>query len=170
METSQSILKKRDPAGNPATAFLQARNIKFSLFHHPSPPVTIEQAALERNQTPDQVVRSILFRTQADEFVMVLIAGPAQVSWPKLRHYLGLSRITMANPEEVLAQTGSRPGAVSPFGLPNPIRILADRHVLHPKSLSFGSGVRGSAIILESHDLLNALPSLESGDFTTSKL
>jgi hypothetical protein len=37
-------------------------------------------------------VRSILFRLAKDEYVIVLIAGPAQASWPALRRALVQSR------------------------------------------------------------------------------
>lgn len=99
---------------------------------------------------------------------MVLVAGPVQISWQTLRHYLGVFRLTMASHDEVLQITGSRPGAVSPFGLPAPLRILADQNVLRQDVLSFGSGVRGIAIIIKSETLIKAIPAIEFGDFITS--
>jgi len=52
------------------------------------PVHTLEQAAIERGQRPEQVVRSILFRLSSDEFFMVLIAGQRQISWKAIRAYL----------------------------------------------------------------------------------
>jgi prolyl-tRNA editing enzyme YbaK/EbsC (Cys-tRNA(Pro) deacylase) len=115
---------------------------------------------------PEQVVRSIVFRLAQGLFAMVLIAGPAQVSWPALRAYLGQSRLTMANEDELLTQTGYPPGAVSPFGLPAPMRILVDRSVLAEDEVSVGSGVRYLTVIMRSDDLIRALGSAEIGDFT----
>ncbi|NPV77103.1 MAG: YbaK/EbsC family protein [Anaerolineae bacterium] len=156
-----------DLADIPAVIFLRERNLPFSVFRHTSPPSSIEQAAFERGQSSDQVIRSILFKIPTGEFVMVLAAGPAQISWLKLRHYLGYSRLTMASHAEVLQMTGSSPGAVSPFGLPVPLRILADHNVLRQDTLSLGSGVRGTAIIIESQTLIKAIPAIEFGDFIT---
>jgi prolyl-tRNA editing enzyme YbaK/EbsC (Cys-tRNA(Pro) deacylase) len=102
-------------------------------------------------------VRSLLFRLGEGHFVMVLIAGPAQVDWRALRHYLGESRLTTASREEVLARTGYEPGAVSPFGLPQPIRVLVDESLLAEEELSIGSGVRGATVLIRSRDLLAAL-------------
>ena len=96
---------------------------------------------------------------------MVLVAGPHQISWPKLRGFLGQSRITMASDEEVFEVTGFRPGAVSPFGLPSPLRILADDGVFIPEEISIGSGVRGTAIIMKTSDLKSALSLIETGQF-----
>jgi prolyl-tRNA editing enzyme YbaK/EbsC (Cys-tRNA(Pro) deacylase) len=112
------------------------------------------------------VVRSILFRVGEGHFVMGLMAGPAQISWAILRKTLGQSRVTMASEEEVLTVTGYRIGAVSPLGLPTPLRILADESVFLPETISIGSGERGLAIILRSADLRKALPNMEIGQFS----
>ena len=135
--------------------------IAHRIFRHPGPIRSLEQAAEERGQRPEQVVRSLLFRLAEDAFVMVLIAGPGQVSWRALRHYLGESRLTMASRQEVLAVTGYELGAVAPFGLPRPVRILVDESVPAEEEISLGSGVRGTTIILRSADLLEALGDVE---------
>lgn len=150
----------------PVTRALDALEIPYRVFAHPGPIANLEQAALERGQHPEQVVRSLLFRLAKDEFVMVLMAGPAQVSWKALRVYLGQNRLTTATEDEVLAITGYLHGAVSPFGLPQPLRILVDRRVLLPEEISIGSGVRGVTVILKTADLLKALGEIETGDFS----
>ena len=156
----------------PVTRELDARGISYRLFSHPGPIHSLEQAARERGQRPEQVVRSLLFRLSTGEFVMVLAAGPAQVSWPALRAYLGVSRITTATKQEVVECTGYESGAVSPFGLPDPsgsssnrIRILADESIFHEQEVSIGSGVRFSTVILRSSDLRRVLGEVETGKF-----
>ena len=92
---------------------------------------------------------------------MALMAGPQQVDWKTLRRTLGEKRLTTASEEEVLRVTGYPRGAVSPFGLPQPLRILADPAIFVPEEVSIGSGVRGTTVILSSADLRRALPALE---------
>jgi Cys-tRNA(Pro) deacylase len=149
----------------PAALALSTLGVPFSLFEHKQPVNSLEQAASERGQLPDQVIRSILFRVSEGNFVMVLVAGPAQISWPKLRAHIGQSRLTMATEDEVLALTGYRVGAVSPFGIPPEIRMLADENVFTHAEVSIGSGRRGTAIILKSDDLRSTLGSIEIGIF-----
>jgi Cys-tRNA(Pro)/Cys-tRNA(Cys) deacylase len=149
----------------PVAQYLQANNIPHRVFVHPGPILSLEQAARERGQQPEQVVRSILFRLNEDEFVMVLMAGPRQVSWKALRRYLAQSRLTMASDEEVMKITGYSKGAVSPFGLFTPVRVLIDRSVQEQREVSIGSGARGTTVILKSEDLLRALPHAEIGNF-----
>lgn len=140
---------------------LDALGIPYRTFQHAGPVDSLEQAARERGQTPEQVIRSIVFRISADAFVMVLMAGDKQVPWGALRKYLGVSRVSMANADELRAVTGYEIGAVSPFGLPQPMRVLADPGVFAPAEISIGSGVRGLTVILSSDDLKRALPDAE---------
>lgn len=149
----------------PAAQALADMGIPHREFRHPGPIHSLQQAAEERGQTPDQVIRSIVFRVGKGEFVMVLVAGPSQISWPDLRAYLDQSRLSMASNEEVLSATGYLPGAVSPFGLPFPLRLLADEGVFVPEEISIGSGVRGIAILMKSSDLKKALGQVEIDRF-----
>ncbi len=141
----------------PVTQELDQKQIPYTLFTHDGPVRSLEQAAAERNQQPEQVVRSLLFRLAKDAFLLVLVAGPQQLDWKQLRRTLGLSRLTMAKPDELRRVTGYEIGAVAPFGLPTPVRILVDQSVLDQEEVSMGSGVRGTAVLLKTAALLTAL-------------
>jgi Cys-tRNA(Pro)/Cys-tRNA(Cys) deacylase len=145
----------------PVSQALIEKGIPHQIFAHLGPLKSLEQAAEERGQRPEQVVRSLLFRVANDEYVMVLVAGPGQVDWKRLRHHLGVSRITMATKAEVLTVTGYELGAVAPFGLPKPVRVLVDESVWAEAEISMGSGVRGMAILMKSADLLRVLGKVE---------
>ncbi len=149
------------PRVTPVTAALDALGVPYRFFAHAGPVHSLAQAAAERGQTPEQIIRSIVFRVAAGEFVMVLAAGECRIAWPALRQYLGVSRVTMAERDEVKAVTGYELGAVSPFGLPAPLRVLIDESVFAASQISpeisLGSGVRGTTVILRRDDLLAAL-------------
>jgi Cys-tRNA(Pro) deacylase len=145
----------------PVARALDKLQIPYRLFAHAGPVRSLEQAARERNQLPDQVIRSIVFRVGKDEFLMVLMAGDRQISWPVLRRYLGQSRLTLATEVEVRSVTGYERGAVAPFGLPQPLRLLVDESVFVHDEVSLGSGVRGTAVIMTSSDLRRALGNVE---------
>ena len=146
----------------PASLALDSLGIEHRVFVHGTPVSSFEEAASARNQRPEQVVRSILFQVRPEEFLMVLMAGPAQVDWKKLRALVKRSRMRMASEEEVLNVTGYRVGTVSPFGLKNQVKILVDASVLKEEEVSIGSGVGNTAIILKSADLRRALNGAES--------
>ena len=145
----------------PVSIALDKLGIAHTVFHHAGQVNSLEQAAQERNQRLEQVVRSILFRLSGNEYLMALAAGPKQISWKALRKHIGQSRLTMASEDEVLAVTGYRIGTVSPFGLPRPLRILIDESVLKEDEISIGSGMRNTGVIMKSADLCRALSDAE---------
>jgi Cys-tRNA(Pro) deacylase len=145
----------------PASVALDKMTIPHQVFRHETPVTSFEQAAADRRQRPEQIVRSILFQVRPAEFVMVLVAGPAQIDWRKLRQLVKRSRVRMATEEEVQRVTGYRVGTVSPFGLTNPVKILIDESVLREEEISLGSGVRNTAIVMRSADLRRALANAE---------
>ncbi|HRK89212.1 MAG TPA: YbaK/EbsC family protein [Anaerolineales bacterium] len=145
----------------PVSLALEKLNIPHRVFRHETPVDSFEKAASDRGQRPSQIVRTILFRVTEDEFALVLVAGPGQISWKLLRKILGKSRITMATEEEVLAVTGYRIGTVGPFGLAKPVRIMVEAGVLQEEELSIGSGMRDTAIIIKSNDLMKGLGDME---------
>ena len=145
----------------PASIALEGLGIPHRIFFHEGKVTSFEQAARERGQRESQVVRSILFQTRPEEFVMVLVAGPAQVDWKKLRQLVGRSRVRMATEEEVLEITGYRVGTVSPFGAKNQVKVMIDKSVLKEEEVSIGSGIRSTAIIMTTHDLRRALGDAE---------
>ena len=94
------------PNQPPASLALDAMGIEHRVFIHEKPVSSFEEAASHRNQRPGQIVRSILFNIRPEEYLMVLVAGPDQIDWKKLRQFVKRSRVRMATEEEVLEVTG----------------------------------------------------------------
>lgn len=145
----------------PASLALEQLNIPHQVFVHEKPVLSFEQAASDRNQRPEQIVRSILFQIRPEEYLMVLMGGRDQVDWRKLRQRVKRSRVRMATEEEVLEVTGYRIGTVSPFSLKTPVKVLIDESVIREDEVSIGSGVRSMAILLKTVDLRQALGEAE---------
>ena len=155
MDTSTS------PNKPPASLALDSLGIEHRVFIHDKPVTSFEEAASHRNQRPGQIVRSILFNIRPEEYLMVLVAGPDQIDWKKLRQFVKRSRVRMATEEEVLEVTGYRIGTVGPFGVKNQVQVLIDASVLKEEEVSIGSGVRNMAIIMQSAELRKALAESE---------
>lgn len=159
-------MNQTNPNSTPVTCALDEKGVPFRFFRHPGKIRSLEQAAQERGQRPEQVVRTIVFRLSEGEFILVLIAGPGQIAWAALRQYLGVSRMSMASEEEILSITGYPIGAVSPLGLSEPVRTLVDKSLLREDELSIGSGVRHTTVILRREDLMQAIGEVEIGNFS----
>jgi Cys-tRNA(Pro) deacylase len=154
------------PIDTVATRFLDSHSIPYLVFIHKKTPISVEEAARERGQEPGQVIRSILFRHTTDEFILVLVPGLHRVSWKKVRAWLKISRLSLANKDEVLQITGYDLGTVNPFGIQHKVKIMVDERVFLPSEVSLGSGVHGAAIILATSDFPRALGAYEVGDLT----
>lgn len=153
-------------ASTTATRTLDQLAIPYRVYQHLRPPTSLEEATRERGQLPEQVVRSILFRLGKNDFVLVLAAGPAQLSWPKLPRQVG----------GLAPQPGKRGGG--PEGdrggdrgrrsawTAGPRSLLADEGVFLPEEVSIGSGVRGTAVILKSIYLKRALGQVDIARLT----
>ena len=149
------------PNKPPASVALEELGIPHRLFFHEGIVTSFEQAARERGQRESQVVRSILFQIRPKEFLMVLVAGPAQIDWKKLRQLIGRSRVRMATEDEVINITGYRVGTVSPFGMKNQVKVLIDTSVMNEEEVSIGSGVHNTAVIMNTIDLRRVLEDAE---------
>ena len=149
----------------PVTTTLDAVGVSYRLHLHQGPISSLEQAAHERGLSPEQIVRSRLFRLENAEFVLVLMPGPGKVSWPKLRRHLGVTRLTTAAAEKVEDVTGYPPGFVSSYGLTRPLRLLADLRLLRQTTVSIGAGIPQAGVILRTEDMLRTLQP-ELGDFS----
>lgn len=148
-----------------AIARLRELAIPHRVFQHSREVRSLEQAAQERNQRPEQVIRSLLFRLDENNFVMVLMPGPGQVPWKSMRRYLNLSRITMASEAELLTVTGCLPGSVNPIAVLQEVRILVEQTILSFSEISIGSCIRGLAIIMTPQDMLRSIGPYEIVNF-----
>ncbi len=158
-------MSSQELESTPVTTCLDNMGIPYRFFRHQGEIHSLEQAARERGQRPEQIIRSIVFRLSKGGFVMVLVSGEKQVSWQALRHHLGTSRISMATEAEVLEVTGYPLGAVSPYGTKQPLRLLADQGIFKEDEISIGSGIRYTTVIMSRDDFIRSLGPIEVGDF-----
>ena len=99
---------------------------------------TAKDAAASLKCEVGAIVKSLLFRTN-DNFLICLIAGDRRCSLNKLKKILEKKDVSMANAEEVKANTGFSIGGVAPVAHTTKLNILVD------KSLSRFEKVYGAA-------------------------
>jgi prolyl-tRNA synthetase len=87
---------------------------------------TVSEVAEFLGVEPTQIVKTLLYQT-ADGPVAVLIRGDREVNEFKLKSALGTEWILLADEQEVRRLTGAPVGFAGPVGLPDEVRILADR-------------------------------------------
>ena len=139
--------------------------IEIPLDPDRKPVRSLEDLLTGQGRNPEQIIRSLLFRTGSDSFVLLAVAGGGRADWGVLRKHLKERRLTMAQPEEVIATTGFSVGAVPPLALPDSILILADEGIFNFERVVMGSGVLGYALDLAGADLRRLMDEVDVGHF-----
>jgi len=150
---------------NPAEDALSAAGIRYRRIEH-GPVRSLAEAAEARGVRPAQVVKTLVVRRGADDFLFVLVPGDRTISWPKLRALLGVSRLSM--PDAAVAQqvTGYERGTITPFGSVCRWPVIADER-LGGQQITLGLGRHGLAAAVDADQVIQALGA-EVADVSTA--
>ena len=124
-----------------------------------------EESAEFQGVRPEQLLKSIVVRRGEDDFLFVLVPGPRQIDWKKLRKHLGVSRVSLPDREEAKRVTGYEVGAITPFGSQTSLPVIIDASASEGL-VTVGGGVRGVNIHADVQDLAAEL-NAEFADVTT---
>jgi Cys-tRNA(Pro) deacylase len=160
------------PITSPVTELLQQESIAYDVIEIPlteeqKPIRNLEELLLKQGINPQSVVRSVLFKTASDKFVLLAVAGGGRADWGVLRKHLNERKCRMAEFDEVSEATGYVVGAVPPIALPNDIKLLVDDSVKDYETVVIGSGVLGFALSLKGADLLKLFGDADQGVFVS---
>lgn len=155
---------------SPVTNLLNAQSVPFTVIEIPlsedkKPVRNLEELLEGQGLDPKSVVRSVLFRTGSDQFILLAVAGGGRADWAILRNHLNERKLRMAEYDEVPEATGYVVGAVPPVALPEGLKVLVDNSVKDYETVVIGSGVLGYALALKGTDLLKLLGDAEQGSF-----
>jgi Cys-tRNA(Pro)/Cys-tRNA(Cys) deacylase len=157
---------------SPVIEMLQQESIPYEVIEIPltedkKPVRNLEELLLKQGIDPKSVVRSVLFKTASDKFVLLVVAGGGRADWGVLRKHLNERKCRMAEFDEVPEATGYVVGAVPPIALPEDIKILVDNSVKGYETVVIGSGVLGFALSLKGADLLKLIGDADQGVFVS---
>lgn len=158
---------------SPVTALLDQQAIAYDVIPIPlsddNKPIRQLEALLEeQGRDPASVVRSLLFRTGSETFVLLAATGGARADWAALRKAIGERKLTMADWDQVDTITGYVVGAVPPIALPDDITVLVDNDIERYDTVIIGSGVLGYALSLDRAALQTLLSDAITGAFLKS--
>jgi Cys-tRNA(Pro)/Cys-tRNA(Cys) deacylase len=123
-----------------------------------TPPAGSAEEAAELQGIPlDALLRTIVVRRGADDYVFVVLGAGRQFSWPKLRAHLGVNRLSLPDADEAHEVTGYVRYTITPFGSTRPWPVFVDEAVLAQPVVSIGGGVRGTSLHVAPADLVSAL-------------
>jgi len=138
-------------ADTPAVRAIKASGLAHTIVEY-GRAASVEEAAGARRVAVDRVIKTIVVRRGDGDFVMVLVPGDRVIDWSKLRKVLGVSRMSLARPDEAIAATGYRPGTITPFGSTTALPVVADASM--DGLASIGGGASGVAINVDAAELI----------------
>ena len=92
-------------ADTPALEALEGSGLAFEVVRT-EPANSAEESAEWQGIPVEHLLRTIVVRRGADDYVFVLVPGGRQIDWPKLRAHLGVSRISLPDKDEAREATG----------------------------------------------------------------
>ena len=135
-------------------AALTALGVPYQVVRH-GPVRSLAEAAAARGVQPRALVKTMVVRRAAADYLLVLVPGDRTIAWPKLRALLGVSRLSMPDAETAFRVTGYRRGTITPLGTTNALPVIADSRV--SGEISIGGGDHGVGMTLDAATLLTAL-------------
>lgn len=140
-----------------ATEALEASGIAFTIIRH-GQVGSLDEAAQAAGVEATHMLKTLVVRRSDDEFLFVLLPGDQQISWPKLRAVLGVTRLSMPAAETARDVTGYERGTITPFGSTTSWPVIADDKVVsRGGQVRIGAGAHGVGALVAAADLVQAL-------------
>ncbi len=146
---------------------LDENGVEYTVHEH-DPVYTSEQAAKVRGVELKTGVKALVLKTSNGEFILALVAADRKIDLERLAKIVGVKKLKLASPNEVLEKTGCEVGSVHPFGNLYGLQTYLDRSVLENKWVNFNAGLHTVSIHMRSEDMLRLIkPKL--GDFSKGR-
>lgn len=121
---------------------------------------TVEQAAETIGVIPARIAKTLSFRGEDENAILIVAAGDAKIDNKKFRHTFQF-KARMLSPDEVLEQTGHAIGGVCPFGLANDLKVYLDVSLKRFETVFPACGSTNSAIELTCEELFEYSSAIE---------
>jgi len=146
----------------PSHSYLNQLQIPYnSVIFPPSTPKGAVSVAHVLNLTEHQTVKTLIFETDNDEQVLIMVSANLNVISGHLKKVIGSRNIQLASPEKVIQTTGYAIGSIPPFSWqPDSFRSFMDLELIAETTLAVGAGSWGNEILISPDNLIKASKAL----------
>lgn len=120
---------------------------------HPGHVTSVQEVADRAGVQVGAVVKTLVVRRDAGDFILVLVPGDRSLSWKKLRSVLGVNRLSLPDAETAFAATGYVRGTITPLGLDLP--VMADVRLLGLE-ITLGTGETGTIVVMPADAVIES--------------
>jgi Cys-tRNA(Pro)/Cys-tRNA(Cys) deacylase len=142
----------------PSHTFLDQHQITYTATSFPpSTPKGASSVALALGLREHQAIKTLIFETDKEELVLVMVGGDQNVISGHLKKVVGSRNVQLASHDIVIQTTGYKIGSIPPFSWqPEGFRTFLDSDMMKELMLAVGAGVWGNEILITPIDLVNA--------------
>lgn len=133
-------------------AYLDRFNMGLKIIELEESTGTCELAAAALKVDLGQIAKTLVFLA-GDRPVLVVASGDKRIKNGKLKRYLGVSKVKMADPVTVERVTGYSVGGVCPVALPEQLPVLLDDSMHRFPVVYAAAGTPHSALPLTMEQL-----------------
>jgi Cys-tRNA(Pro) deacylase len=146
----------------PAVRFLRDKKVAFTphLYDYVEKGGTRESAR-QLGLGEHAVVKTLVFETNENRPVLVLMHGDREVSAKNLARHLGVKSVAPTAPEKASKITGYIVGGTSPFGTRSRLPVYAEKSIFELDRIYINGGKRGFLVGIEPSILKDVLPAEE---------
>lgn len=147
------MLKEAEFTSEHLSQFLKNMNVPHEIIYHEE-TYSAEKASRVLNIDIKNIVKSVLFMSENDTPVLVVLRGDKRVAQNKLAKELGFKKLRLATEEEVLKVTGYRPGAVPPVAHKQKVLTVVDEELPETEYVYCGGGSVGATLKIRVGDIV----------------
>jgi Cys-tRNA(Pro)/Cys-tRNA(Cys) deacylase len=142
-----------EPDTTPALLALEGSTLRFDVVRTQRARSAAESASFQGIEL-GQLLRTIVIRRGANDYVFVLVPGGREIDWKKLRAHLDVGRLSLPDADEAKESTGYERGTITPFGSRTAWPVIADATIPSIGTVAIGGGGHGINLHLEGRDLV----------------
>jgi len=137
-----------------AVRYLREQRVDFTphLYDYVEKGGTAESAR-QLGVDEHAVVKTLVFETNENKPLIVLMHGDLQVSTKGLARHISVKAVEPASPERAAKFTGYQFGGTSPFGLKTQIPIYAEQTIFDLERIYINGGKRGFLVQLDPNTM-----------------
>jgi len=149
---------KAKPVKTNAARLLDSLSIAYELRTYEVDPddLTAISVARKIGLPAEQVFKTLLTRTAANEHLFAVIPGDAELDLKKLAHAASVKKVELASLKEVEPLTGYVRGGVTVMAARTAFPAYADETIELHDIISVSAGQRGTQLVLAPADYLRA--------------
>jgi len=143
----------------PAIHFLRSKGIGFTghLYKYEEKGGTAASAR-ELNVPEHIVIKTLVFKMDGKDPIIVLMHGDREVSTKELARQIGAKQIGKCEEAEAQRHTGYMFGGTSPFGTRKPLPVYIESTILELPEIYINGGKRGFLVKIAPGDFSKAFP------------